>query len=416
MPVMISYKQAIAVIASEAKLQSDRLVDRNEALGQVAACDAISRIDVPSFNNSAMDGFALHAVKTFGIHPGAPQRFQVKHCLAAGDVLENADLNLAVEIMTGAKIPEGFDAVVPLERVQVIRDAEGETVAIEINTPLQKGENIRFAGEDLKCGQVIVSRGTRLHAGHVAAMAATGIHEVRVFDMPEVEIFTTGKEVSDAYHVPLKDGEIYNANAPYLLSELKSAGIPVSYAGSMGDDVQTFLDTLNVGNRARIIISSGAVSMGKWDFIPQLLEKNGARILFHGVGIKPGKPVLFAVLPDGRYYFGLPGNPISTAVGLRFFVQPLIRHLLGMPEESFHYAELRHDFFKKGDLRNFLKARLDSDDHGQTHLTILDGQQSFKIAPLLEMNCWAILGEGQNSFSSNDSVCIAPMALFPLAF
>lgn len=413
---MISYKEAIALIAKEAVPQSQRTVDRNESLGYVAAEDVISQLNVPSFNNAAMDGFALHAIKTVGISKEKPRRIRVGHCLAAGDVLDCADQSLAVEIMTGAKIPNGFDTVVPVERVRIIHDETGHTAEIEIFGELQVGENVRYAGEDLKRGQVIATRGTRIHPGHIAAMAATGIHEVRIFNMPEVEIFTTGKEVSDAYHAPLKEGEIYNSNTPYLLSQLKSAGIPTSYAGSMGDEVQAFLDTLNVGNRARIIISSGAVSMGKWDFIPQLLESHGARIIFHGVGIKPGKPVLFAVLQDGRYYFGLPGNPISTAVGLRFFVQPLIRLLLGMPAENFHYAELRHDFAKKGDLRNFLKARLDSDDHGQTHLTILDGQQSFKISPLLDMNCWAILGEGQNNLYKDDSVCIAPMELFPMAF
>lgn len=413
---MISYKEAIALIAKEAVPQSQRTVDRNESLGYVAAEDVISQLNVPSFNNAAMDGFALHAIKTVGISKEKPRRIRVGHCLAAGDVLDCADQSLAVEIMTGAKIPNGFDTVVPVERVRIIHDETGHTAEIEIFGELQVGENVRYAGEDLKRGQVIATRGTRIHPGHIAAMAATGIHEVRIFNMPEVEIFTTGKEVSDAYHAPLEEGKIYNSNTPYLLSQLKSAGIPTSYAGSMGDEVQAFLDTLNVGNRARIIISSGAVSMGKWDFIPQLLESHGARIIFHGVGIKPGKPVLFAVLQDGRYYFGLPGNPISTAVGLRFFVQPLIRLLLGMPAENFHYAELRHDFAKKGDLRNFLKARLDSDDHGQTHLTILDGQQSFKISPLLDMNCWAILGEGQNNLYKDDSVCIAPMELFPMAF
>ena len=413
---MISYKEALALIAAEAKPQPDRLVDRNESLGLIVANDIHSTIDVPSFNNSAMDGFALHASKTAGISADKPRRFSVRHCLAAGDVLDTADQSLAVEIMTGAKIPNGFDAVVPVERTTAIKNANGETIEVEMTSPLQKGDNIRYAGEDLKSGQVLLTKGTRIHAGHIAAMAATGIHEVSVFHMPEVEIFTTGKEVSDAYHLPLREGEIYNSNAPYLLSLLRSAGIPPWYAGSMGDDVKTFVDTLNVGKRARIIISSGAVSMGKWDFIPELLQRNGARIIFHGVGIKPGKPVLFAVLPDGRYYFGLPGNPISTAVGLRFFVQPLIRQLLGMSTESFHYAELRHSFMKKGDLRNFLKARLDSDAHGQTHLTILDGQQSFKISPLLDMNCWAILGESQNDLAVNDSVCIAPMDLFPLAF
>ena len=413
---MISFKEALGLIAKEAKPLPYHRVDRNEALGRIVAEDVVARLDIPSFDNSAMDGFALHAIKTVGINSDKPGRFKVGHCLAAGDVLESADQNLAVEIMTGAKVPKGFDSVIQIEKVRTIKDGNGQTVEIEINSPLQIGDNIRYAGEDFKTGQIIASKGTRLHAGHIAAMAATGIHEVRVYNMPEIEIFTTGKEVSDSYNVPLKDGEIYNSNTPYLLCQFKAAGIPASYAGSIGDDEQAFVDTLNVGTNARIVISSGAVSMGKWDFIPELLEKNGARIIFHGVGIKPGKPVLFAVLKDGRYYFGLPGNPVSTAVGLRFFIQPLIRLLLSMPPEGFHYAELRHPFSKKGDLRNFLKARLDSDDHGQTHLTILDGQQSFKISPLLNMNCWAIIGEGQNSLQKDDSVCIAPMELFPMAF
>lgn len=413
---MISYHDALSLIAAEATLQAHRRVDRNEALGYIAAEDLNACLDIPPFDNSAMDGFALHARKTVGARKETPLRIKVGHCIAAGDVLETADENLAVEIMTGAKIPAGFDAIVPIEQVQVIRDPQGNAIEIELHAEIAAGDHIRHAGEDFKRDQLIAPKGTRLHAGHIAAMAATGTHEVRVFNMPEVAIFTTGKEVSDAYHVPLKDGEIYNSNSPYLLCQFRAAGIPASYAGSIGDDEQAFVDTLNVGTKAQIVISSGAVSMGKWDFIPELLEKNGARIIFHGVGIKPGKPILFAVLKDGRYYFGLPGNPVSTAVGLRFFVQPLIRQLLGMPNENFHYAELRHEFRKKGDLRNFLKARLDSDEHGQTHLTILDGQQSFKISPLLDMNCWAMIEESKNDLCKDDSVCIVPMELFPMAF
>ncbi len=413
---MISYKEALALIESTVQTQPDRRVDRNNSLGQICSEDIVACLNIPPFNNSAMDGFAIHAIKTIGATERSPLKFQVAHTLAAGDVPRSVDQSYAVEIMTGAKIPDGFDAVVQIEKVEVVRDHTGQAVEVIIRTELHPGENIRYAGEDIKCGQLLAAKGTRLHAGHIAAMASNGIHEARIYDMPEVEIFTTGKEVSDAYHSPLKEGEIYNSNTPYLLAQFKAAGIPALYMGSMGDDEEAFVNTLQVRTNAKIVISSGAVSMGKWDFIPDLLIKNGARILFHGVGIKPGKPVLFAVLKDGRYYFGLPGNPISTAVGLRFFVQPLIRLLLGMQAENFHYAELRHDFKKKGDLRNFLKARLDSDDHGQTHLTILDGQQSFKLSPMLDMNCWAIIGEGQTDMQTDDSVCIAPIELFPMAF
>lgn len=179
------------------------------------------------------------------------------------------------------------------------------------------------------------------------------------------------------------------------------------YMGSIGDDEQAFVDTLNVSTDARIVISSGAVSMGKWDFIPDLLKKMVPASYF-GVGIKPGKPILFAVLKTDDTISGsratLFQRPLACA-SLSTTHSYAIRHAA----QPFHYARLRHDFQKKGDLRNFLKARLDSDDHGQTHLTILDGRQSFKISPLLDMNCWAIINERQNELCKDDSVCIAPM-------
>lgn len=413
---MISYAEALALIEQEAKLQPVRLLERNQALHHMAANVVQARLDIPTFHNSAMDGFALRAMNTEGASAHAPQRIPVVDCLAAGDVPSLADQQLAVEIMTGAKMPEGFDAVVPIEKVHVVRDEHGQAVAIDLPGALRVGENVRYAGEDFMCDQVIAKPGTFLHAAHMAAMAATGIHEVPVFERPEVAILTTGKEISDDYHRPLKDAQIYNANTPYLLSHLKSAGIPAFDAGSMGEDEQLFVDTLKATQQARIVISSGAVSMGKWDFIPRRLEEIGARIVFHGVGIKPGKPILFAVLNDGRYYFGLPGNPVSAAVGLRFFVLPLIRSLLGMPNEVFHPVVLARPYQKKGAFRQFLKAGVQVDDRGQMRLTILDGQESFKISPLLDMNCWAVLREDQNSLEQGDVVCMASMALFPMVF
>lgn len=413
---MISYDEALRLIAQEAKSQSSHRVDRYASFGQVAAEDIHAMLDIPPFDNSAMDGFAVNSKLTVKATQNNPLVFGISNCLAAGDVIDTVSDGSAVEIMTGAKIPPGYDSVVPVEDVESIVTKSGQTVEIKIRKPVSPNENVRFSGEDFKVGSVIAKKGTMLNAGHIAAMAATGIHEVRVFNMPDIEVFATGKEVSDAYHVPLNDGEIYNSNTPYLLAQLKSAGIPASYAGSIGDDPDAFTATLNVLTRSKIVVSTGAVSKGKWDFIPELLEKHGARIIFHGVLIKPGKPVLFAVLKDGRYYFGLPGNPVATAVGLRFFVIPLIRKLLDMQKETFHYAELRNPLEKKGKLRHFLKARLDSDDHGQTHLTILDGQESFKISPMLEMNCWGIIDETKNTLSINESVRIAAVDLFPATY
>ena len=409
---MLSYQEALSLIAREAKLQSTHTIDFRQSCGYIAAQDIDSPICIPPFDNSAMDGFALSSAWTHCATPEHPLTFQVGNCLAAGDVTSDYADDMATEIMTGAKMPFHCDAVVPIEQVECITGPNDKTIAIRLKRTLAPNENVRLRGEDFTVGQSIIQKGTRLHAGHLAAMAATGVHQISVHHMPRVDVITTGKELSDKYHAPLADGEIYDSNTPYLLSHLQSAGIEVVHVNNIGDSPGLFVETLNGLTRASIVISSGAVSKGRWDFIPEILKKQGARIIFHGVAIKPGKPILFAVLPDGRYYFGLPGNPVAVAVGLRFFVQPLIRHLLGMPEEKRHCHKLAKSFEKKGVLRHFLKAHLQSDDQGLTRVRILHGQESFKISPLLEMNCWAIVGEETNTLLANDSVHTASLELF----
>lgn len=411
---MISYREALRLILAEAKPQPVQVVKRRNARGQVAATDLVAAIDIPPFDNSAMDGFALNSALTQAAD--FPLTLPVGACLAAGDLPSAASAGSAVEIMTGAPIPGGCDTVVPIEQVETLRDDDGRTTAIRIGRALASGDNLRRAGEDFRAGQLLVAQGTRLHGGHLAALAAAGVDEVPVHLLPEVGAFATGKEVSDDYERPLAAGEIYNSNLPYLESELGAAGIPFAYAGNIGDDPALFADALQALPHARIVLSCGAVSKGRWDFIPELLQEEGARIVFHGVAIKPGKPILFAVLKDGRYYFGLPGNPVATAVGLRFFVQPLIRALLGMPEESFQRIRLVAPYRKKGELRHFLKARLGSELGGEAAefgLSILDGQESFRISPMLAMNCWAIAEENQNSLAPGDTLGVASRELFP---
>lgn len=410
---MFSYQEALNLIAREARLQPTQLLDFRESLGHIAAQDVVSQMGIPAFDNSAMDGFALSSVWTHSATQEDPLTFQVGACLAAGDVLSTPANGMAIEIMTGAKMPPHCDAVVPIEQVQCTTDSGGKVLAVRLHRTLKPLENVRLKGQDFAVGQSLIKKGTRIHAGHIAAMAATGTRQVAVRHMPRVAVITTGKEISDQYHAPLPDGELYDSNTPYLLSQLRSAGMDASHVANIGDSPELFVETLNASTQALIVITSGAVSKGRWDFIPEILRKQGARIIFHGVAIKPGKPILFAILKDGRYYFGLPGNPISVAVGLRFFVQALIRHILGMSEEKNPRGALTHPFEKKGGFRHFLKAHRQSDEQGLVQLKILDSQESFKISPLLEMNCWAIVDEETNSLFRDDKLLTASMELFP---
>jgi len=408
---MLPYLEALRIIRTAASVPTFSHVATQQALHRVLAEDFVAPFAVPRFDNSSMDGFALCAEDTQNASEPTPLTIPVLRALAAGD---SAGSNLpghAVEIMTGAAMPQRADAVIPIENVTTLADADGQVTHIRISQPVPRHHNVRFAGEDFAAGQPLIHAGTRLTPAHLAILYSTGTTQVRVIETPTVSIFTTGKEVSDDYDQPLGPAQIYNSNTPYLIAELQTIGLPASCAGHIGDDEQKFRDLLAAQTQARILVSSGAVSKGKWDFIPSVLEELGAEILFHRVAIKPGKPVLFARLPDGRYFFGLPGNPISAAIGLRFFMMPLIRKLLQLPDEQPCFARLGTAYNKQGPLRLFLKARTHNSAAGDITLDILAGQESFKLAPLLQTNAWAVFDETPGEIATGQPVMFYPTAL-----
>jgi molybdopterin molybdotransferase len=184
------------------------------------------------------------------------------------------------------------------------------------------------------------------------------------------------------------------------------------YEGIIPDDADMFAAKVRIlSARADIIVSTGAVSAGRHDFVAESLRRLGAEILFHKVAIRPGKPILLARLPGGTFYLGLPGNPVSAAVGLRFFLYPLLCSLSGISQENDQPARLELPVKKKPGMRFFQKARFWTDDAGQGRVRILDGQESFKIRPMLEMNCWAILDEEQEYAAAGATVPVA--SLYP---
>ena len=408
---MIAYLDALKIIQHAATPPVTTLVKTSDALNHVLAEDFSAPFALPRFDNSSMDGFALRAQDTVTASLQTPLTLPVLRAQAAGDAAGSNQAGHTVEIMTGAAMPQQADAVIPIENVTTVCDPQGHVTHITLTNPVPRHNNVRFAGEDFTTGQPLISAGTRLTPAHIAILYATGITRIKVFAAPSVSIFTTGKEVSDDYELPLGPSQIYNSNTPYLIAELRTIGIPAVCAGHIGDDEDKFRAMLAAQKDAQILVSSGAVSKGKWDFIPAVLQELGAEILFHRVAIKPGKPVLFARFPDGRYFFGLPGNPISAAIGLRCFMMPLLRKLLGLPEESPSLARLAAPYTKKGPLRLFLKARTRLTQDGTAEIELLPGQESFKIAPLLQTNAWAILDETTTTYPAGQAIMFYPTQL-----
>lgn len=419
---MISYSDALNLITSKAYTPKLKQVPLMQAIGKIAAEDVSSQIQVPGFRNSAMDGFAVMSSQIASASQSSPVTLTVAATIAAGESATISDTAKATQIMTGAAVPEPYDAVVPVELVSI---QEGR---VTFTAPARHGDNIRLAGEDVTAGQIVLHKGKRITPENIMLLAAVGVATVAVAEAPQLRIISTGNEIIDVIasiakqsrldcHVGasapprndgLPDGKIYNSNAPYLLAEAYKQGLDAHYEGIIRDEPELFEAKIKAIKSPAIIISTGAVSKGIWDFIPDSLKKLGADIHFHRVNIRPGKPVLFATMPDGSYYFGLPGNPISAAIGFTFFVMPLIHALQGLTEPSPLMAKLSADFTKRGNFRQYLKSTLSADASGQLIADISNGQESFKISPMAANNAWVILDGEKREYHAGDYVTVVP--------
>ena len=397
---MITYGEALNIIRREASRirLATEAVDLSSISGRICANNIASPLSVPPFDNTAMDGFAVRS----GDFKGGSAVLKLKTRVTAGDTVKDLEIfsGECCEIMTGAPLPRGADAIVPVEQTSKKGDL------ISFSAVAQPGDHIRRAGSDFMRGVPIIERGSLLGVQHVLPLASLGIGKVEVYSKPKTAFIATGREIIDRLDQKLEEGRIYNSNLPYALAFLAGAGAEVLPQATIPDNPVQFQATVRklVNEGVHLIVSSGAVSAGSHDFIRGSLEEMGARILFHKVAIKPGKPVLFAVLPGGTLYLGLPGNPVATAAGLRFFVQPLLLTLAHKPPERPFFARAKTPLSRKPGLRLFLKAKIDVSSAGVLEANLLDGQESYKTAPFLSMNGWAVIPEDRQSIDINDII------------
>jgi molybdopterin molybdotransferase len=386
---MIAYAEARRLISEAALARpalSEEKIPLAQALNRVCSAELFGREAIPPFDNSSMDGYALASARAFGAS-GAPLTLPVLGVIMAGDAPRCQAESGAWKIMTGAPIPAGCDAVIPVEQVKELDGGR----AVEISTTPHEGDFIRGTGQDFGAGAQVCPAGTLLTSRHVMALAAVGISSVPVRRKPRVALISTGRELVSP-DKPLTPGKIRDASTSYLAAECERLGIHFDFHGVIADDPVAFgarMDKILAG-MYDVVLTTGAVSMGDADFIPRSLADMGARTIFHKVAIKPGRPILFAEFPGGPFVFGLPGNPVSTVVGFRFFVQPCLRDLLGQSQESPIRCRLSSTVDKPEKLRCFFKARR----REAGAVEVLAGQASFQIHSLLSSDCWAVLEEG----------------------
>lgn len=399
---MIGFDEARRLLAANAAPLPTEPVPLAQCAGRTIADDVYSPVDLPPFDNTAMDGFALPASQET---IAAGREFDIVASVAAGD--DGAGVQGACEIMTGAPMPAGLDAVVPVEQARVLqRDGEGRPTRIALLSPIEPGAHVRRRGSDVAMGQLVLPRGAVLDASARMLLSAMGIAEVGACERMPAALLCTGAELVDDPTQALRPGQIRNSNGPYLAQRLADIGARLVHRETIADQPDVFLEALHRARQAgaRLIVSTGAVSMGRHDFVPDALRSVGAEIIFHKIAMRPGKPLLFARLPDGSAYFGLPGNPVSSAVGLRFFIEAWLRAGQGRAPESSLRLPLAEAVRKKPGFTMLQKARVSLGADGVLCVRLLQGQESFRIQSLLAANAWAVLPESAEELPAGTRV------------
>jgi molybdopterin molybdotransferase len=403
--VMIDYAQALQRLLAHAVSLPSEGCPLAQAPGRVLAGSLCSAIDLPSFDHAAMDGYALTARTALA----AGSEHAVRGSQAAGDGARPS-LGEAWEIMTGAQLPLGLDAVVAVEATELIEAGpDGTPLRIRLREGLVAGHNVRRAGSDVATGENAVSAGTRIEPAHLMLLAALGVGQVTVVRRPRIAIICTGEELVTDLSRPLRDGHIYASNGPYLLAALTACGAQVLSCDTTGDTAAEYAAALQraVAVGADLVISTGAVSMGRRDFVPETLRRFEAELLFHKVAIRPGRPLLAARISGGPIVLALPGTPMAVAAGLRFLVTPLLRRMTGQGFEPVLHAVLDTALQARPGVRHFLHANFFVAPHGVIHARVPTPWHPFRIRPFVQADGWVVLAEDAGECAIGSMVEIA---------
>ena len=319
---MIELEEALEIILSQVKLVSWEKIDILSSLSRTLAEDVYADFDIPGFDRAAMDGYAVLSKDTNSASKKKPVILEVIADVPAGYSTEKVVKNgRAVRIMTGAPMPKGADAVVMVE------DTEKEEEKVKVFRKVTCQENVSFAGEDVKTGELILSQGSLIRPAEVAMLASLGKENVLVKIKPRVAIISTGDELVEVGRT-LQKGEIYDSNSYALFSQVLSSGGEPHRLGIARDKRENLLARIKEGLSYQLLLLSGGVSVGDYDLVTDALKKAGVKMLFWKVAVKPGKPTFFGVR-KGTLVFGLPGYPVSSMVNFENLVRPAIFSMLG---------------------------------------------------------------------------------------
>jgi len=399
---MISVKKAHSIISNSIQSLGFETILLKNAGGRIHAEDIIATFPMPLFDNSAMDGFAVRAIDTKGANKSSPITLRLLGVSSAGTpsdiILQSGE---CAQCMTGGKIPKGTDSIV------IVENSSGfsESKTVKIYKEAKIGEHIRIEGEEAKKGDVIIPKGTRITPNEIGILATFGYEKVSVMIKPKVAIFVTGNELIEPGN-KIKPGQIYNSNL-YMLSELaQKSGVDIVMKEVIKDNKDSlrilFSKALRISD---IIISSGGVSMGRFDYVREVYNELGIQEHFWKVAQKPGKPLFFGTM-NSSLIFGLPGNPISSFICYVEYIHPMLQNFQNEKRDSKHRAILTENFAIENKKHRYLFGRSWIDSNGKLLCSPSSKQGSHMLTASLESNCILESPPGKKELKAGDKITI----------
>ncbi|WP_062104897.1 molybdopterin molybdotransferase MoeA [Bacillus niameyensis] len=361
--------------------------------------------DVPPFDRSPYDGFALRAEDTKSASRETPLTFQVIDEIGAGSVSKHKVGSMeTIRIMTGAQIPDGADSVIMLELVQ--EEDSKDSTYITIKRPLSTGDNISFQGEDAKKGTPLIDRGARINPGIKALLATFGYSQVSCSKPPLIGVIATGSELLNPED-KLVPGKIRNSNGYMIESQIRRAGGEYKRYGAVSDRLEDLLQIVQKAmDECDIVITTGGVSVGDFDYLPEIYKRIGAKLLFNKIAMRPGS-VTSCAAKDDKLLFGLSGNPSACYVGFELFVRPYVRYWLYSDKPFIKHIKgnLKQDFSKPNPFTRFIRSQLIYDD-GKVYAKPVGLDKSGVVTSLAWANCLIVLPGGTRGYKMDDPIDI----------
>ena len=387
----LDFKDAVSLsldIADTTGIQE--IVHIEDSIGRVLAEDIFCLKNLPSFNNSAMDGFAIKA-------SDAGKRLKVARTILAGESVE-ASLKdgECYKIMTGAKVPSDADTIIPIEDVL---DYENDEVTIK--EEVKKNSCLRFKGEEKALEDILFNKGTVVTSAMVAILASQGITMLSLYKKLNIAVVSTGNELKEPWENASED-EIYNCNSYAIISILKEKGLDATYTGVIPDSLESSIAYVGELKSYDLIITTGGISMGDADFMAEAFQKNGLEIAFHGVNIKPGRPIMMGKM-ESTFVMCLPGNPLTAMVNMHLFALPVLHKMQGS-------KAIYHDIDIAKNIQNFktkagrVNVVLGFYKNGEYRVTQNNKYGSGMITVLHDSNCILVTDEATASVSEQESV------------